>query len=69
MQYTWHTCRTPSVHVELMLNACCVSSDILVSVRIRSSHSTSYSCFNMQFDKANGQVGMQIIFGHAQAID
>lgn len=29
----------------------------LISVRIRSSHSISYNCFNMQFDRANRQVG------------
>lgn len=39
-----------------MLNACCISSDIFVSIRIRPSHSISSNCFNMQFDRANRQV-------------
>lgn len=58
MQHTWHTCRAPSAWAELMLNTCCVSSDILISVRIRSSHSTSQNCFNMQFNWPNRQVDL-----------
>lgn len=56
MQHTWYTCRTPSVCAQLMLNACYFFRH-LISVRIRSSHSISYNCFNMQFDRANRQVG------------
>lgn len=56
MQHTWHTCGTPSVCAQLMLDACCFFRH-LISVRIRSSHTSSYNCFNMQFDRANRQVG------------
>lgn len=56
MQHTWHTCRTPSVCAELMCNACCVSSDIFISIRIRLPHSISYNCFDMQFNRTNRQV-------------
>lgn len=61
MQHTWLTCRTPSVCAELMLNACCVSSDIFILVRIRWSHSISYNCFYMQLDRANRQVDFTFV--------
>lgn len=56
MQHTWCTCRTPFVCAELMLIACCVSSDIFISLRIRAPHSVSDNCFNMQLSWPNRQV-------------
>lgn len=56
MQHTWRTCTAPSVCAELMLNACCLSSDISILMRSRSSHSISGNCFNMQFNWPNRQV-------------
>lgn len=50
------TCTAPSVCAELMLNACCVSSVIFISLRSRSPHSISGNCFNMQFNWPNRQV-------------
>lgn len=56
MQHTWRTCTAPSVCAELMLNACCVSSVVFISLRSRSSHSISGNGFNMQFNWPNRQV-------------
>lgn len=56
MQHTWRTCTSPSVCAELMLNACCVSSVIFISLKSRSSHLISGNCFNMQFNWPKRQV-------------
>lgn len=63
MQHTWRTCTAPSVCAELMLSACCVSSDFFffISLGSRSSHSISGNCFNMQFNWPNRQVDFTFV--------